>query len=226
MTISSKTFINYSSFLLLSFAVSLFHACKKEDQTPELTIQGTIFDNTTQAGVPGVSVRLSEQVVSGGTFSSVFQTISTVTTSSNGSYSFNFPREAASAYRLEISRENYFSRELDINPDNVSVGSPYSSSLGITPMAWAKFSMVNASPLSAADVATFQYLNASFTCSCCNNEQSTYTGMNVNSSEKCLLEGNFMLRYRYTVNKDTLSLSVIDSAFCAAFDTTFISINY
>lgn len=224
MITSSRISIKFSGLFIL--ALLIISSCKKEDQTPNLQIQGRVIDNSTGNGVSSASVRLSQQVLSDGTFSSIFQPVGTVNTSSNGSFNFEFPREAASEFKLEIEKQNYFSREISINPDNVGVGSAFTINPAIAPMAWARYTIENANPLSSADQATFQYLNASFQCDCCTNELMTFTGMAVNESEKCLLEGNFYLKYRYTVDKDTIQLNVIDSVYCTAFDTTYISIQY
>ena len=221
-----KTSIRTISWIGISFFILFAHSCKKEDQTPELSVLGRIIDETTQIGVQGATVKLSQQLVENGTLTSIYQEVATVNASADGSYQFKFPREIASAYRLEVSRLGYFSIEQNINPENVSVGSPYSSNILITPMAWVRTEVQNLTPFSGDDVSTFQFLNASFQCVCCDNSLKTFQGMNVNSSEKCLLEGNFQLKYRYTINQDTINIAVIDSVFCTALDTTIISITY
>ena len=225
MSTSFKTSVELL-LLALMCSMLLLNSCKKEDQTPDLTIAGKILDSTTGAAVGSASVRLSQKVVSEGTFSSIFQPIATVNSSSSGRFEFTFPREAATEYRLEVEKDNFFNRTIYINPDNVTIGSAYTSNVGIAPMAWAKWVLFNQNPVASDDEVSFQYLNANFSCACCTNEESSFMGMNVNESGKCLLEGNFNLKYRYTVHKDTLNLSVIDSVVCAPFDTTFITINY
>lgn len=209
-------------FLLIIFTIS----CKKEEQTPNLNIQGRILDSSNSNGVSNATVRLSQQVLSDGTFSSIFQPVGTVSSSSNGSYSFEFPRDAASEFKIEVEKDNYFFKEVSINPDNVPVGSAYTANIGIAPMAWVRYTIQNVNPISSADEASFQYINANFECQCCNNDLHSFEGMSVNESEKCLLEGNFYLKYRYTIDKDTIDLTVIDSVYCTAFDTTYISIEY
>jgi hypothetical protein len=201
-------------------------SCEKEDETPNLNIQGRILDSSTGNGVAGASVQLSQKVLSGGTFSSIFQPVGTVSTNSNGNFAFEFPREAASEMRLVIERDNYFGKTIEINPDNVTIGSPYTTNVQIDPRAWLRWTLINQMPLSAQDLITFELLNANFACECCSNEQFSFTGMSVNETEKCQLVGNFMMRYRYTVIKDTLNQTIIDSVFCSSFDTTFVSIQY
>jgi len=220
--ISIRTLGFATGLCILLFA----NSCKKEDQTPELTVLGKVLDSTTQVGVPGMSVKLSQQLVENGTLSSIYQEIATVNTASDGSYSFDFPREIASAYRVEYSKQGYFSKEININPEEVSVGSPYNSSISVVPMAWLRVDVQNLTPFSEDDLSTFQFLNAAFNCSCCDNSLRSFPGTQVNSSQKCLLEGNYLMRYRYTINQDTLNISVIDSVFCTAFDTTYIAIPY
>lgn len=215
-----------SLLAVLLISVLFLSSCEKEEESPSLNIQGRILDSTTGNGVEGASVQLSQKVLNEGTFSSIFQPVGTVNTSSNGNFAFEFPREAASEMRLVIETDNYFGKTIEINPDNVTIGSPYSTNIQIDPRAWLRWTLINQMPLSSQDLINFELLDANFTCECCANDQYSFSGMNVNESEKCQLIGNFMMTYRYTVIKDTLNQTVIDSVFCTSFDTTFVSIQY
>jgi hypothetical protein len=212
--------------LLVLCGLMAVTSCKKEEENNKLNIGGRVVDYTTGVGVSGATVKLAQKVLDGGTFSNIFQPVATVSSASNGSYNFAFERNAASEYRIEVEKDSYFGATQFINPDDVTIGGAFTSNLPIAPMAWARWTITNTNPIDNNDYVSFQYLNASFDCECCTLDEVEFTGTSVDETEKCLLIGNYNLKYRYVVYKDTINYSQIDSVICAPFDTTNIVIQY
>ena len=85
-----------------------------------LTIKGKVTDPNTGIGVANVLVELDVQELSGGTFSSGFKNIASMTTDASGNYSFTFERRNAAAYKLVLSEPTYFGTDREINPDDLT----------------------------------------------------------------------------------------------------------
>lgn len=210
---------------LFFFALLVFSAsCRKVDDI-ELTIRGTVTDYRNSAGVGGVTVKLDEQVLQGGTVSSAFTNAAQTVTASDGSFELVFPRENALLYRITLSKEGYFNRQTEVNPDNVRPNLPHELDQVIIPRATLVMKFINENPESEDDLIRFRKLNALFDCVCCNNEFIDLHGAAVDTTLTCELYGDYKLTYTYTVYRleDT---QVVDSVFCAAFHTTELVIGY
>ncbi len=215
--------VNRLSLFFFTLLV-LSASCRKTDDI-ELTIRGVITDYRNDAGVGGVTVRLDEQALQSGTVSSAFTNAGQTVTASDGSFELVFPRENALLYRITLTKEGYFNRQTEVNPDNVRPNAPYDFEEIIIPRATLVMKITNENPQSEDDLMRFRKLNALFDCVCCNNEFIDFHGAAVDTTLTCELYGDHNLTYTYTVYRleDT---QVVDSVFCPAFHTTELVIGY
>lgn len=211
--------------VLFTFVLTVL-SCKKDD--PVLKIEGVVKDSTIlfDQEISGVSLKLLNNKLDGGTFNNSFSEITTVSSNANGFYQFEFDRENTVEYKIEGSKNNYFPFEALINPDNVQPGVIHVRNLDMKPKATVDFHFVNSTPENESDNITFQFLNASFDCPCCDNDEVELQGQTVDSTRVCDVYGNTVLRYFYTVNKTSSFYTVYDSITCVPFDTTFVEVTY
>lgn len=208
------------------FSFVLLSACRKEPEELIMIIEGRVTDSAGGQGVQGVFVSLSQKALEDGAFVAAFQPVSSVVTSGDGFYRFEFKRANASAYRLEFNKALYFPTYVDINPDLLRPDIPFAQETSLDPVAWARTIIRNNLPESLNDLISFNYVNADFACSCCSNEQLTLSGMLVDTSFICALPGNYKLKYFINVEKDSSGYVQLDSIICSPFDTTYIDISY
>lgn len=205
--------------------MSLLNACKK-DENGTLFIDGRVLEEPGNTPVPGVSVTLLQQNLDGGTFSSAYVPVNTVITNSSGVFAFEFERSNTSSYKLEFRKSLYFEKDLNINPDNIQIGNPYSTTQYMQPKAWVSTRLYNDLPQNELDLIEFNYSNASFECACCNNNRLELYGTTVDTSFICALPGGYELSYLVNVTKDTSDLFLLESIVCPKFDTTYINVGY
>jgi hypothetical protein len=215
---------NNSIFLALLYFVLMLPSCRKAENL-DYIIQGKIIDSRHQAGLAGVSVRIDEQTIDGGTLSGALTTAAQVTTAADGSFELVFPRKNALAYQINLQKTGYFARTIDLNPDVLRPNEPYTFNASLTPEATVSFRFINANPETVDDLLRFRKLNALFECACCNNAWVNLEGMTVDSVLTCKLHGDYNLTYIYDVFK-LEETSTVDSVFCAAFQTTYVTIEY
>lgn len=199
------------------FIVALSFACKKGKG--DFTLKGVISDTTFNTSLNGAVVKLYQ--VPAGTSQEVL--IGTQTLSSDGAYTFVFPRDKMEKYILKITKINYFSlnetvffSDLTLEEDNVF---NYST----TAKSWAKLRFINSNP-QAGDVLSFIKQQGKANCSeCCSiNEQIFYGALD--TTIYCINDGNTVYSYFYNVSGT--SNQGIKSATTVVFDTTEILLNY
>lgn len=209
-------------FLLASLVIS---SCKKEENNI-LEIEGRVIESPGNTPVAGARVTLLKQGLEDGTFSSAYVPVNTVVTSASGNFNFEFERGNSGSYKLEIRKELYFEKDIEINPDLVQIGSSYTTTVSISPKAWLVTHLFNELPQNANDLLEFSYINASFSCECCNSEPLVLVGTQIDTTFTCLLPGGYEMKYLVNMSKDTSDLFLIDSIICPKFDTTYINVGY
>lgn len=213
-----------SGCLSLLLAIS---ACKKEEVVTELTITGTVMDPNLSQTIGGAEVRLSVQEVTGGVWSSGYRTLGNMTTGSNGAYTFTFEKPNAVDYKVEISKNLYFSNETTIDPELVIPSTPYHSTQNIYSQSWLTINYENVAPVDSLDELRFQQMTGVNDCSiCCTGTTLFLNGEFVDTTTTCLLYGGQMARFNYWVTKGGNITSFVDSIYCAPFDTAVYQVSY
>lgn len=213
-------------FLIIFSLFLLFPACKKDDIN-SLSIAGKVRDGRNNAGLSGVNVNFEEKILEGGAFNSSFQTAAQGNTDGSGNYELDFERKNAVEYQIEFSKNGYFPRTFEINPENVSLDETYTRNAVLNARAEVELQLVNQTPVNSQDQIRFRYLNAIFDdCFCCNNDFLVLQGTAVDSTKSCEIHGDFLIKYVYEVTKNDTTITTVDSLFCPAFTTTQIVITY
>lgn len=213
-------------FILCMCALIVLPACKK-DNIDSLSVAGKVRDGRNNNGLSAATVKFKEKVLEGGAFNSSFQTAAETSSSGNGDYSMDFERKNAVEYQIEFSKDGYFTKTIDINPEDISLDQAYIQNATINAEAEIELRIVNQNPWNNQDEIRFRYLNAIFEdCLCCNNDFIVLEGTEVDSTKNCQIYGDFLIKYVYEVTKSDTTITTVDSLFCPAFTTTQILIAY
>jgi hypothetical protein len=191
-----------------------------------LRIEGYVSDVRDNSALSTVSVELQEQILEGGSFNSSFQDAASGVTNVNGDYALEFLRQNAAEYRLTFERNDYFTKEFSINPDNVDPEEAYTLNAALTPEAYLTVSLTNTNPFDDEDRIVYRNLNTFFSCACCNTSSVVVEGMDADTSFTCRLHGDFTVDYTYEVSRDQSDTTITGSIFCPAFETTVLTIQY
>ena len=211
-------------FSISVICIALLSTCKKEDL--ELTINGIVQDPNLALVLSSASIQLAAKEISGGTFNNNFNTVANTSTNSNGQFSLTFERKTVSEYRIRVSKNGYFEKEVFITGDAVQPDSPYNVSIEAIPQAFYSLRVQNTNPIDDSDRISYRNTNADLECSCCTNQTVTLIGQQIDTSYTCVHEGAKWLKYYYEVEKNGNTNSFIDSIFLTAFDTTSNHIQY
>ncbi len=199
-------------------------SCNKND-VEGMEMTGKVRDSRNSSGVSNVSVLVEEQVVEGGALNGAYQFAVQTTTDGSGNYQANFERKNSLTYKLDFTKSGYFGVTREVNPDDLTPGTPYTLNTVLTPEAFVEVHIYNANPETSQDFIRFRYMNANFDCECCGNGWKEFSGTMVDTTIMCRLHGDYMLSYTYEVDK-TLEVIEVDSIYCPAFLTTTLNVAY
>ncbi|MFT7611457.1 MAG: hypothetical protein ACI9J3_000402 [Parvicellaceae bacterium] len=218
------------NFLAAAFSTLLFislvlTSCKKQEPAT-ITIAGTITE-TNGTAISGADIKMSVKEISGGTFSSTFNTFYNGPSASNGSYSHTFDAHNAVEYKIEITGDNRFDQEFIINPDDLERNAANTYDFSLIAQAWYKVNIRNTSPFDSTDFMQYQIASTQLNCpGCCHNLIQVFSGDLVDSTFKCMTTGNSMLKVNWYVTKNSIPSSYSDSVYCAIGDTGILNVNY
>lgn len=206
--------------LLFLFTLS----CKKKND--KLTISGFVSESNTTTPAKDVSVELQAQKVMGGTYSSVYETISTGKTGSDGKFSFAFDNIRVSNYKLIFDKTNYFGFTKEFSGSLVIKGEEYNRTYQIYPAAWLRLHIKNVYPVNGQDYFSYYLTGGTSTgYNCCSDTTSKFWG-NVDVIRKCKTYSNQNITINWIYTKNNTPHINTTNVSCAPFDTTSVDLFY
>ena len=203
-------------FIYFSILILLFSCSKKSSN---YILKGTINDSSLSSILSNASIRLYKQLP-GNSYETF---ISSTTSASDGSYSFNFERDKSEKYSIKISKANYFNLEETITVASLSIGSENNRNYSLSAKSWVKLHFKNLDPL-PEDVFRFMKQQGKVNCTECCPSSYQYLYGAKDTSIYCINDGNSTYSYIYavvgTTNQD------IKSVITSPFDTTEIYLEY
>ena len=176
-------------YLVLVFFSSLivFSGCKKKELS--YTISGSVRDITFDNALNGAEVKIYSSGAANDNFSS------TVTSSSNGSYSFSFPRKNYTDITIEVSKDGYFPKKQTLIIDDLEINSENTFNYELEAMAWVKVHFIGDG---VKDIKFARMEGYSGCDECCDGAEQTL--MNVVDQEfLCLNKGNMNYKIYYQI---------------------------
>lgn len=161
--------------------------CKKKNL--EYTITGNIHDLSFNNSLQGAQVKIYSSGAGDDNFST------TITTGSDGSYSYTFPRKNYTDITIEVKKNNYFDQETTFIIDDLELDKDNVFDFNVEAKAWAKVHFISDG---IKDIKFWRTEGYSGCAECCNGaEQTLY---NVTDQEfLCLNKGNKPYKIYYTV---------------------------
>jgi hypothetical protein len=205
------------------FLILILSSCKKDNKN--YILQGKVINPRQSQTLQGVSIDLSKQVVGSGTFNGSFNDAANGLTDAAGDYRLEWPRENFAALRLDISKADFFSVQLDLPPSEFSAGEEVTRNISLYPKATIQVSINHSVDVSQFDQLQFNFVNAQFDCACCNNDPKYFMGA-VDSTFECQVYGDTWIKYYKEITTNQVNSASIDSIWCPAFQTSQIGIVY
>ncbi len=203
-------------FIYFSILIFLFSCTKKSSN---YVLKGTINDSSLNTNLSNATISLYKQ-----TPGNSYETfISSTTSSSDGSYSFNFERDKSEKYTIKISKTNYFNLDEIITVASLSIGNETIINYSLSAKSWVKLHFKNIDP-HPEDVFRFMKQQGKVNCSDCCPSTYQYLYGDKDTSIYCINDGNTIYSYIYavvgTTNQDIKSVTTVP------FDTTEIYLEY
>jgi len=205
----------YSLFIL--FIICSICSCKKGKAN--FVLRGTLTDLTFSTNLSGATVKLYQVPVA----STQEQLLQTLTTGTDGSYSFTFPRDKMEKYVLKISKQGYFDIQKEVYFSGLTIEDDNIRNYATTAKSWVKLRFINTIP-SSSDHLRYIKQEGKVDCQdCCSKEEQNYFGA-LDTAIYCINDANTNYSYYYWII-GTPSQG-LKSAFTTPFDTTEILLEY
>jgi hypothetical protein len=215
----------YSAIFLTTALVCIL-SCNKEEQA-SISISGTVTDKYNGQAASGVSVEVSAQELSSGTYSSAYNRIFTTTTDASGNYSQTFDAPNAIEYKMEVSKSELHTSERIINPDSWSKTNNNLEDFTIAGKAWFRVHIKNVSPWDTLDRVVYQTNADHPECpACCNNNHIDITGLFIDTVLTCETYSNQVIDVSYIVTKHFVPTTYTNSITTVAGDTVSMNVHY
>ena len=214
------------ALLIFTFYIC-FVSCCGDDCAGTYIIQGIVTSNVDSTPCAGFEVEIEEQILQGGVLNGFYESIVTLTTDATGFYYHEFPRNNAISYRINVNQDGWFPLSEEISPDLFTPNTPVDVNLITTPRADLEIKVINSPPSLETDKMRVRLLKSFKNYSTCNTEWKVYNGIDIDSTSTCILPGDVWMPYLSIDQSDEeVEVTVIDSVFCLAFETTTINIVY
>ena len=212
---SCKNLLKWGIYIFcLCVLITVNFGCKKGKA--DVALRGVIVDESFSKGLSGAKIYLYAYSSDGSDVNLIGET----TTTSDGSYSFSFPRNTVLKYMIQVEKENYFPIEEDISFSGLSIEHGNIRNYSTTAMAWARLRFVT----SSFTTVQFNRVEGKDGCSlCCDAGVQTVTGP-TDTSIYCINDGNKIYSYQYVVLGTTNT--GVNSATTVPFDTTEILLQW
>lgn len=192
------------------FSVFLF-SCKKKDNHWELTLN--VKEDLGMTNLSGVEVKLQGKKLSSGVYSDVWSDITSASTDGSGNANLHFDRDSYASLQLEVTRSQYFTEIVSLNPDGFSVGTVLEKQTTLTPMSSV---LVYLKTTDASATIDLQVFSSHPQCNCDDIGVFHVNGLE-EFSKTCYAPGGRYLKYQINSNGPSGPLQYFDSLYIEPF---------
>jgi hypothetical protein len=166
------------------------------------------------SAVPDIGITLESRIVSDGVFNGNYELLSEGSTDASGTIVLDFPRSNALDYRITGNEDDWFERQMLVNPDAFLGDETQSIVLEMTPSAEITIRLVNSNPFDEMDAIQFRTLNVPGDYLTCSNAWGSYSGFDAVEERTCWIEADRFLAFTYrTMRNGEWFEFVVDSIY-------------
>jgi hypothetical protein len=212
---------------LLIYCTYLLAGCKK-DESKSYALSGRVLDGDSGEGISQVEVTVEKQVIQNGIFGETWLDASSATTSANGAFACEWPRENFAALKVKTEKQNYVGviKNLDVDAFKTADNNALTTDLLMYREGFITVNLHNGGQAAEQDRLAFTFLNANFECNCCSNFWRIFEGASVDTAFTCRIYGDRWLKYQVNTTVGFSDSIFVDSVYCPAFATTAVQIDY
>jgi hypothetical protein len=203
-------------------ALGFVGACKKGDTDCVLHV-ALIDAGEDLAHPPAVdlSATLKQQLLSGGVLTSAFTVVAEGSTDTAGNCDLKFKKENALVYRLDLQASDWFSRQIEFNPDDFLPGDTVHFTAEMMPRATLRVHLEAGLLAGPGDVLQFRTLHVPGDYPTCSNAWHTFDHLTgADTTWVCDMEGGANVAYTWKVTRDGETVEFLDSLVATRFEET------
>ena len=125
---------------LFIFSIILF-SCK--EKSPQFELSGHVENAFLGSSLNGVKATLFKQEVSNGVVNAFYVEETTGYSDANGTFHLYWPNQQVLSYKIKLEKENYYSREIVINPDELQLSTVNSKWYEIFAKSWLNLNVTS-----------------------------------------------------------------------------------
>jgi hypothetical protein len=211
-------------FILLT-ACMMLGACRKKSS--DIAFNGRVINPGNNTPIEGAAVSIASTSVQSWVYNSNFQDIANTSSATDGTFSFEFPSQAASAYRIYIFKSNYFPNTTLLNANDVTPDAPYNADFELIPEATINLHIRNTSPTDSADRILYRILLQTVSCvGCCPTGYIEGEGPTYDTTIVCKTYGNMYFIVESNITKGISTVIRKDSVYMEPFVESDLDIFY
>lgn len=171
--------------------------------------------------VPGMEAVFSQQLLVGGVLTGAFATVAESTTDAQGKCTLQFKKENALVYRLDLEADQWFSRQIEFNPDDFLPADTVHFDEKMMPRATLNIWLEASALAGPEDVLEFRTLHVPGEYPTCTN---IWRSFNFDSAQDtswtCDMEGGANVAYAWKITRDGETTEYLDSLIAVRFAET------
>jgi len=206
------------SRLLPLFFLLIFFSCKKNNSQYELS--GHLKDAFEGNGIEGVHVSLLKQEVANGVVNAFYQEETSGISNSSGEFKLSWPNQQVLSYKIRLEKENFYTKEIEINPDELQLNVLNEVSYDLFAKSWLNLSIQSTS---IDGSIAFSSQGTTEVCEC-EELSSIPFSSNTPLSLNCGTFGNGYLKY--VVYDSVGNVVLIDSLLSVPFVTNSLQLSF
>ena len=206
----------------IALMLMLLNACNKNQSL--IIFDSRVFDPNLQLNVEDATVKLLVQEVDAQVFNPTFILKETIQTDEQGKFRFEFENALVSAYRIEITKDQYVRATYEIGAVEVVVNNVYSETFHFYPEGWLQLDIRNDS---FSNLLSFRNTSDNPGCeTCCTNQTIAILGIGIDTTMKCMLYGAQTFTLEGFAMFDNIATNFSHEIEAVPFDTTYFLLEY
>ncbi len=198
-------------WIIVGLILVVFSACKKKDNHWSLNVN--VKEDLGLSALSGAEVKLQGKKLSSGVFNDVWTDVAAASTDGAGNANVHFERDSYAAMQLEVSRPNYFTEVVALNPDDFEVGETLERYVNLTPMSTVLVYLKTTDPSASISLQIFSNQDQ---CNC-DDLGLIEIGGSEEYSHVCYAAGGRWIKYQINSNGPSGPLQYFDSLYVEPF---------
>ncbi len=213
------------TLLIILSTLLILTGCTKNKN--DIIITGKVFSPNEQSYISGVKISLEGQLFENNTWNSNYSTIASTYSDASGSYTIEHESVRTNGMRLKAEKQNYITKLIDINYEEIVPGEEFPVNINIYPSAFLLITIKNVLPANESDELTVNLTLGTDDCpTCLHSGNTTFEGADVNDTIFGMVYGEKDYTVKWTVNNNGNIELHSQNVHCGKSDTATVNISY